>query len=398
MSKPHQSPKQTNYFFFKNHSLFNELTENQIKAILDMSVEINLQPGEYLIKEGEQTNDFYLVTKGTLAVEKFDPKYMKNHQITELTIGEIIGEIGALTQEKRTASVVATKPSTLLKISFKNLIDFANKENHFYRIFLNMAKLLAHRTRITSEIYVKSLQKQLDELKIRNIMGVYLIEAITVLCLFIFISPTIKSLTTNTQATSFISISIELIMVAFLLMLIKLSKMPLEFYGLTTRNWRIAIYEGVVFTIPPMIALLLIKWFIINHALAFQNKPLFSLWLLYKPTSLLGYNFSPVGIWAFSMLAYAIAGCFLQEFIARSGIQSPLSYFLTIEHKEFYSIFIANFMYVTLHSLISLQLAALVFFPALFFGWLYYRHKNLFGCTVSHILLGIWAMFIVGIG
>ena len=37
------------------------------------------------------------------------------------------------------------------------------------------------------------------------------------------------------------------------------------------------------------------------------------------------------------------------------------------------------------------------FLPGLFWGWLYARHGTLIGVSVSHILLGLWTVFVVGI-
>ena len=47
--------------------------------------------------------------------------------------------------------------------------------------------------------------------------------------------------------------------------------------------------------------------------------------------------------------------------------------------------------------LVGLGFAVASFVPGLFWGWMYTKHHSLFGVSVSHILVGVWATFVVGI-
>ena len=38
-----------------------------------------------------------------------------------------------------------------------------------------------------------------------------------------------------------------------------------------------------------------------------------------------------------------------------------------------------------------------MFFLGNYFGFLYSKQKSVVGCTIAHILIGTWALFIVGI-
>jgi membrane protease YdiL (CAAX protease family) len=39
----------------------------------------------------------------------------------------------------------------------------------------------------------------------------------------------------------------------------------------------------------------------------------------------------------------------------------------------------------------------MAFLPGLFWGWLYSRHRTLIGVTISHILIGAWIFYFVGV-
>ena len=50
-----------------------------------------------------------------------------------------------------------------------------------------------------------------------------------------------------------------------------------------------------------------------------------------------------------------------------------------------------------MHLILSYQLALLVFVIGFFWGCLYQKQKTLVGVITSHILIGVWAFFILGI-
>ncbi len=94
------------------------------------------------------------------------------------------------------------------------------------------------------------------------------------------------------------------------------------------------------------------------------------------------------------LLAYALFVP-IQEMVARSGIQSSLMMFLRPKHRVPMSIFMSTLLFSSTHLHTSLQFAVLVFPMGLFWGWLYSRHPTLVGVVFSHLLIGIWAVFVV---
>jgi membrane protease YdiL (CAAX protease family) len=96
-------------------------------------------------------------------------------------------------------------------------------------------------------------------------------------------------------------------------------------------------------------------------------------------------------------LAYALF-CPVQEFISRSGIQSALQNFLPdSKSRVWIAIILSNLMFSTAHSHVNLTFALLTFFPGLYWGWMYARQRSLLGVSLSHVMVGVWIFFIVGI-
>jgi hypothetical protein len=110
---------------------------NAIPGIFARSEEIAFKDGEYVCAEGEETDVLYYIVSGTLYV------YSKGKFVSSLTPDDLfMGEMSFLLSNRRSATVVAKGPCTLIKISKQDFVNLI-KENPHYGIFL--ARLLAQR-------------------------------------------------------------------------------------------------------------------------------------------------------------------------------------------------------------------------------------------------------------
>jgi anti-sigma regulatory factor (Ser/Thr protein kinase) len=110
---------------------------NAIPGIFDRSEEVVFKDGEYVCSEGEETDVLYYIVSGTLYV------YSKGKFVSSLTPDDLfMGEMSFLLSNRRSATVVAKGPCTLIKISKQDFVNLI-KGNPHYGIFL--ARLLAQR-------------------------------------------------------------------------------------------------------------------------------------------------------------------------------------------------------------------------------------------------------------
>ena len=70
--------------------------------------------------------------------------------------------------------------------------------------------------------------------------------------------------------------------------------------------------------------------------------------------------------------------------------------FLTGKYRVLVSILLSNLLFSATHLHVSVKLALLVFPVGVFWGWLYNRHTTVIGIIVSHIIVGLFALFVVG--
>ncbi|MBY0413785.1 MAG: cyclic nucleotide-binding domain-containing protein [Bdellovibrionales bacterium] len=80
---------------------------------------IKLTPGEYLLREGEESFEMYYVQSGTLGVLK--RKGDQEQSIGTIVAGEVVGEMSFLDKKPRSASVRAMSESILIVIPHEKL-------------------------------------------------------------------------------------------------------------------------------------------------------------------------------------------------------------------------------------------------------------------------------------
>lgn len=109
------------------------------------SLLIDFPPGEVIVTEGEETPEMYYIRSGTVAVIK------RGTQVAELGKGRFLGEMSFLLNEPRSATVHATSPVELIRISREN---FNVLTREFPEVVDEMLREMASRLRHTTEFAV----------------------------------------------------------------------------------------------------------------------------------------------------------------------------------------------------------------------------------------------------
>jgi CRP-like cAMP-binding protein len=106
---------------FRQVPLFADLSDEDLARVCGESLDVQLEPGEVLFREGEPGDRAYVVTAGELAVLRASDR----RQVLVAVQGEgaVLGEMALVEEAPRSATVRARTPAHLLSISKTALDD-----------------------------------------------------------------------------------------------------------------------------------------------------------------------------------------------------------------------------------------------------------------------------------
>lgn len=381
------------FALFNENFLFNGLSTKQLEKLHNAAKEIILEPGIYLIHEGDVPNEIYFVLEGSLEVVKYDDKHQVEHVIAPIHAGETLGEMAIIDTAPRSASVRSTTKVRLLCIMTKEYQQITENNPQFS--FSPLSKNLVKRLRDINALTLKILQKQIDDYKLQVMMGNVVFMIIVSFCLFIF---GFKALISIQQAASLgtivTGIFTSLLVIAFLY-LFKSSHFPLKTFGITTHNWKKAVKESMIFFFIATIILLLTKWLAIKTVPSFSHHQLFEPYIEVSKLAENGQNNLLVS-WVSTLVLYTFVIAPLQELITRGGLQSALQIFFIGKYKTMAAILASNLMFSAFHLYISTQMSIMAFLLGISLGWLYSRHQTLIGVILAHAILGGIGWWVIG--
>jgi Na+:H+ antiporter len=106
--------------------LLNGLSNDLLERLSKHAKAMTFLSGDLVIGEGEKGDSLYIITHGLVSV------YKNGHEdepIAEFRDGDFFGEMALLEAQVRTANVKALKPSTLLRLTRKDVLSLAENES-----------------------------------------------------------------------------------------------------------------------------------------------------------------------------------------------------------------------------------------------------------------------------
>jgi CRP-like cAMP-binding protein len=91
--------------------LFSHLSPDEAHRLATFATETTVAPGQILMKEGDYSTELIAIEEGTADVVK------GGRTVASLGPGELIGEMGLLSREPRSADVIATSPMLVMRLT-----------------------------------------------------------------------------------------------------------------------------------------------------------------------------------------------------------------------------------------------------------------------------------------
>lgn len=237
----------------------------------------------------------------------------------------------------------------------------------------------------TNVLAIESMKTGLAESRKRISVGNFFSSAILIVAAYSFFARLaldyVKSLTTTTFVTSAL-LAISAVIVIFMM---RATPYTWADYGFTLKNWQSCLADTLFKTAIFIVLMTGLKAILIH--LEILPRPLFSFPFFHR------YSF----LFASAIAMTYSLFCILQEIILRSAIQHSLIHFLTGRYAKTRIIATTTLIAAATHlHMKSIFFPLIIIIPNIFWCMLYDKHRSLLSVSVSHILIGVWALFILG--
>jgi CRP-like cAMP-binding protein len=379
---------------WRHARLFEGLSEAQLDELEPFVRQLGLEEGEQLVREGEPALDLFVVARGHIAITKRDAEAGTKHTIGEAAHGEVVGEVALFDELPRFSGAHATEPTVVYALSFHDLrptLDAPARSSldprpkplrRAYQLLLeNLAGVLADRVRAQADAAIATEKE-------RNAVGLFLVNILVLVSAYSFLLSGLAQLEAAPANTSRISIPLQLVFAFGSWRFMRSTGYPLHEFGLSGRHLIGSLFEALVFTLPVLAFLTGTKWLVLwwtdnpNAVALIEHQDIVA--------RLSDETLLP------ALIIYTLSSA-VQELIVRSALQSSLQRFLTGPRRIAQAVVITALIFAMTHLHMSFLFAALAFVPGLFWGWLFARRPNLLGVTVSHVLVGGYVFFIMGV-
>jgi membrane protease YdiL (CAAX protease family) len=175
--------------------------------------------------------------------------------------------------------------------------------------------------------------------------------------------------------------AVVLIISLVLFRMIRKMGYPLRDFGFNLDNLRRNVAESLVWTAGFCLLLLVVKWLLITRTETYSSWPLF-----YHPSArTLHLQLAGAAIYT--------GFAFFQCLIVHGALQSCLLKFLATPRAGAASVAVTTLTFAALHVDMHFTFALITLAPGFMWAAMYAKQRSLVGVTLSHALVGVWALW-----
>jgi CRP-like cAMP-binding protein len=368
--------------FLVNSRLFANCSFEQIQAVARFAIVEHYPVGAIIIKEDTPCDYSYLLVEGAVDVYREEKHFL----LDTLSSGAVFGIMSLMERKPRSATVEARTPVTVIKLDLLNIRNSLPQGIEIYeRIIINHMNDLEAMVRSTDSLAIQEMKANQEELKVRVSFGKFFASLVLLITAHFVIGGLALQYIEEARTTTFLTSGLLIVYGIFVFCLMKRMHYSWAEYGFTLANWRPCLADALVQSAVFVVLVTLLKWGLLESRVL--QQPLFGLPVFHR------YSL-PLAI---LIVAIYVCFCFIQEVIFRGAVQNSLIHFLTGPFAKTRVVLTTTLIVFAAHlHLKSLILPLLVILPNIFWCLLYYKYRSLLGVTVSHMIIGVWVLFVMG--
>ena len=145
-----------------NKVFFQDFTETEIAEVLELGQIISYPKDTVIFKRGDESNGFYIISNGELEV--FTHEKGEKVSIAIIKSGSVVGEIGFLDGQERTASATAVSDLVALRISPEDFTKIETTNTKLaIKLIIEIETILADRLRHSDKLLIDYHTVKIDE-------------------------------------------------------------------------------------------------------------------------------------------------------------------------------------------------------------------------------------------
>ena len=142
------APTTGSLHFLQRIKLFSALSVSDCEQVVKRMKRRDFPPNQVIVREGAPGTSMFFITAGKVEVRKKDPHTGIDFLLVEMGPGQNFGEMSLLTGKPRTATVIATQPTTCAVLE---QADFQDLLLQYPKIGISLTTILAERVEAASQ-------------------------------------------------------------------------------------------------------------------------------------------------------------------------------------------------------------------------------------------------------
>lgn len=369
----------------KNFEILKGLTKRQRKVLKSISNRVVYGDGEKIISEGTEANNFFLIRKGSVKIVK------DGIQLGKKVVTEHFGVMPLIDGSHRSADVYADATETILfVVPYKRLEEPALKAI-YHKIISNQLLDQQSQLRRMNQVTIEEVKEKLNQSILKEEAVKFFISLVVVLLIYEFILGSYLEwgeILKDPIVHQILTPGIIVVLAVMGILHVKNSRYPLEDFGLTWGDWKKDVPESLIWTGIFVAIILGLKFMAtLIPGTNYYGQAVFD------TSNLLDFD----AMTLFIIYAGYTILVPIQEFCARGVMQTGLMRVLDGPYKQLYSILLSSGLFSAFHLFQNMKFALLTFIPGIFWGYMYDRQQSLLGVSISHIIIGLLAITLIGV-
>lgn len=365
------------------HPLFNCLDAEQKRRLQSYVSLGTFKVGEVLITEGQIHECFYVILNGKVSITRRDQGRDTQVPLTSVGAGAVVGESSALLSRPAIAGVRAESELLTGMLDVTGLRESQGGADIWSSLLEGVARELATKLEEAGDRTVSHYRWQLKQLSEKRAASRFTLQTLVSLGLYALLSSVVmdleQSLVMHLSAMTLLTLFCALATWRFM----KGSSLAPAEFGISLEGWKERCFEALSFSVPVVVALLLVKE-------ALKSVPSLVLFMPLPAQSAPGQMVILIGLLALLSVA--------QEFVVRCGIQGSLQVFYSEDRLAFpwKAILVSNLLFAGTYAHLGPFWVLITFLPGLFWGWLFARQNSLLAVALSHFLIAGVSLMLFG--